>query len=142
MDPELVNDDSASKKHSSQKITHALSDFLGARAELASIEAKEAACYTGKKIVQGVMLALSAFFLWSLLLVATIGVLAPVADQWLNNKVEWFPGWAAIAIALAVIHTLVAAICYFKLKQKPVTPLFELSRKEMENDKLWLKKNK
>jgi len=142
MDSEPVNDEPVSRQHSSQKVTHTLSDFIGARVELASIEAKEAISYTGKKVVQGVALALSAFFLWSLILAATIGVLAPLADQWLDNKAEWLPGWSAIAIVLAIIHLLVAAVCFCKLRHKPVTPLFELSRKEIENDKLWLQKNK
>ena len=143
MDPELATDDSVSDKpHSSKPVTNALSGFLSARVELASIEAKEAASYTGKKVAQGLILALSAFFLWSLLLTATTGILAPFADEWLQDKINWLPGWAAIVLVLALLHAMIAIACCFKLKQQPATPLFELSRKEIENDKLWLAKNK
>ena len=143
MDPEPATDNPVSDDpHSSKPISHALSGFLGARIELASIEAKEAASYTGKKVIQGVALALSAFFLWSLLLVATTGILAPIADEWLHDKADWLPGWASIVLALALIHGFIAIACYLKLKKQPATPLFDLSRKEIENDKLWLAKNK
>lgn len=143
MDPEPSTEDSVTEEdHSSRPMSHALSGFIAARVELASIEAKEAASYTGKKLVLGLTLALLAFFFWSLLLAASVGVLAPIADQWLLNKAEWLPGWSAVTIALAIVHGVIAIICYCKLKQKPATPLFELSRKEIENDKLWLAKNK
>ena len=65
-----------------------------------------------------------------------------MADRWLNDKADWLPGWAAVVITLAIIHGILALLCFLKLKRPPVTPLFELSRKEIENDKLWLKKNK
>lgn len=143
MDPEpTTGDSSASDSNSSEHMTHALSGFIAARVELASIEAKEAASFTGKKVAQGLVLAISAFFLWSLVLAATTGIVAPLADQWLHGKADWLPGWAAVVLALAIIHAVIALICYLKLKQQPATPLFELSRKEIENDKLWLTKNK
>jgi len=143
MDPEPTTGDSgASGSNSSEHMTHALSGFIAARVELASIEAKEAASFTGKKLAQGLVLAISAFFLWSLVLAATTGIVAPLADQWLHGKADWLPGWAAVVLALAIIHAVIALICYLKLKQQPATPLFELSRKEIENDKLWLTKNK
>jgi len=110
MDPEPTTGDSgAGGSNSSEHMTHALSGFIAARVELASIEAKEA---------------------------------ASLADQWLHGKADWLPGWAAVVLALAIIHAVIALICYLKLKQQPATPLFELSRKEIENDKLWLTKNK
>jgi uncharacterized membrane protein YqjE len=143
MDPEPTTGDSgANGSNPSEHMTHALSGFITARVELASIEAKEAASFTGKKVAQGLVLAISAFFLWSLVLAATTGIVAPFMDQWLHGKADWLPGWAAVVLALAIIHAVIALICYLKLKQQPTTPLFELSRKEIENDKLWLTKNK
>ena len=123
-------------------MTHALSGFIAARVELASIEAKEAASFTGKKFAQGLILAISAFFLWSLLLAGATGIVTPHADRWLHGKADWLPGWAAVVLALALIHGIIVLACYLKLKKQPTTPLFELSRKEIENDKLWLTKNK
>ena len=143
MDPESVTEGSdASSPNPSEHMTHALSGFIAARVELASIEAKEAASFTGKKFAQGLILAISAFFLWSLLLTGATGIVAPFADQWLHGKADWLPGWAAAVLALALIHGIIVLACYLKLKKQPATPLFELSRKEIENDKLWLTKNK
>lgn len=123
-------------------ITNALPGFLAARIELASIEAKEAASFTGKKIVCGLALGISVLLVWCLLLTGITGILGPIADQWLNGKADWLPGWAAVVIALALIHGVVALMLASALKKAPATPLFEHSRREIENDKLWLKKNK
>ena len=120
----------------------ALSGFLAARMELISIEAKEAAGFTAKKVAQAVILALSGFFLWLLILAGLTGVLAPLASKWLDGKVGWLPGWCAIIFTLAILHALVAFICIRLLKKKPEEELFALSRQELENDKRWLKKNK
>ena len=143
MDPESATEGSdASSPNPSEHMTHALSGFIAARVELASIEAKEAASFTGKKFAQGLILAISAFFLWSLLLAGATGIVAPHADRWLHGKADWLPGWAAVVLALALIHGIILLACYLKLIKQPTTPLFELSRKEIENDKLWLTKNK
>ncbi len=143
MDPDSVNQHSEfSQGDSPEHMTSAVARFLAARLELASIEAREAASHAGKKAAYGVALAISAFFVWSLLLSGITGILAPIADRWLGDKVDWLPGWAAVVITLALIHGILALICLLKLKKRPTTPLFELSRKEIENDKLWLKKNK
>lgn len=120
----------------------AVSSFISARIELASIEAREAAEYAGSKAVHGAILAVCAFFAWGLFLAALTGALAPIADQWLEGKVDNLPGWAAILFIFAIIHGLGALIFLGQLKKKPSSPLFDLSRKEIENDKQWLRKNK
>lgn len=143
MDPDSSTGDSQlNQGEASAHVTGALSRFLAARVELASIEAREAASHVGKIAAYGVVLAISAFFVWGLMLCGITGILAPMADRWLNDKADWLPGWAAVVITLAIIHGILALLCFLKLKRPPVTPLFELSRKEIENDKLWLKKNK
>jgi len=120
----------------------ALSGFMAARVELAGLEAKEAAGFAVKKIVHGVILAMSGFFLWCLVLAGVTGVLAPFATKWLDGKLPWLPGWCAVLFALAILHALVALICIMLLKKKPTEAFFALSRQELENDKQWLKKNK
>lgn len=120
----------------------ALSSFLAARVELASLEAKEAAGFAAKKVVHLALLAISGFFLWCLVLAGLTGVLAPFATKWLDGKATWLPGWCAVLFALAILHGLVALVCVFLLKKKPSEELFALSRQELENDKKWLGKNK
>lgn len=123
------------------KLPQDIASFIAARLELASIEAQEAAAYTAGKIAKNVILALCAFFTWSLLLAGLTGALAPMADRWLADKSSTLPGWAAILFALALLHGIVSLIFLGQLKKKPASPLFELSRKEIEHDKKWLSKN-
>ncbi|BDS06124.1 hypothetical protein NT6N_11640 [Oceaniferula spumae] len=124
------------------EMKQALSGFVAARVELASIEAKEAAGFAASKVVHGVILALCGFFIWCLVLAGLTGVLAPIAGKWLADKVAWLPGWCAVIFALAIIHAIVALICVILIRKKPAAPLFELTRQELENDKQWLRKNK
>ncbi len=121
---------------------NSISSFLAARAELAAIEAKEAAEFATKKVIQLILLAGSAFFLWCLVLAALTGIFAPIASGLLEGHTPWLPGWCAVILALAIIHALIALICVYLLKSKPREALFALSRQELENDKKWLKKNK
>ncbi|MCP5538099.1 MAG: phage holin family protein [Akkermansiaceae bacterium] len=134
--------DEPSLGETSSQMKSSLSSFVAARIELASIEAKEAAQFAASKAVQGIILGISVFFFWTLVLAGLTGVLAPVADNWLKDKADWLPGWAAVLFALAVIHAIVAVVILICLKKKPASPLFELSRQELENDKQWLKQNK
>ena len=117
-------------------------NFLSARAELASIEATEAAEHVAKKLISGIALAFCAFFTWSLLLASLTGLLAPFIDQALGEKANQLPGWAIILLIWAILHGIAGYLFFSKLKKKPATPLFELSLKELELDKQWLKKNK
>jgi len=119
-----------------------LAEFLSARVELASIEAAEAAERTATKLVHGIILAFCAFFTWALLLASLTGFLAPFINQWIGDKADHIPGWAVALLLLGILHGIVAFVFFGKLKKKPATPLFELSRKELELDKQWLTKNK
>ncbi len=143
----------ADEKHLSQIVDHsppesisdmkkALSSFLAARVELASLEAKEAAAFATKKVIYLALLAISGFFIWCLVLAGITGVLAPFATKWLSESGSWLPGWCAVLFALALIHALVVLVCVVLLKKKPSEELFALSRQELKNDKQWLGKNK
>lgn len=134
--------DEPSVGETSGQMKEALSGFVAARLELASIEAKEAADFAVRKVVAGAILGISAFFVWLLVLAGLTGWLAPVADRWLDGKAGQLPGWAAVLFTLAILHAIMAVVCLLLLKKKPSTPLFELSRQEIENDKQWLKENK
>ncbi len=128
--------------NTSAQLKTTLAEFLSARVELASIEAKEAASFAARKTIYGVILGICLFFAWSLTLAAITGILAPIATGWIDGQISWLPGWAAVLIGLAVIHGFFALIFLLCLKKKASSPLFELSRQEIENDKQWLKKNK
>ena len=132
----------AEEADNTHKLPQDISSFIAARLELASIEAQEAAAYTAGKIAKSVILALCAFFTWSLLLAGLTGALAPMADRWLTDKSSTLPGWVAILFVLALLRGIGALIFLGQLKKKPSSPLFELSRKEIELDKKWLTKNK
>jgi TRAP-type C4-dicarboxylate transport system permease small subunit len=121
---------------------HAVSEFVSARMELAAIEAKEAAEFTVRKIVSAVTLALCLFFVWALLLAGVTGLLANWAQRQLSPHIPGVPGWVIILFALAILHALVGIILIMILKKKPVAPLFELTRQEIENDKAWAKNKK
>ncbi len=124
------------------KVKKALSEFAAARIELALIEAREAAAFAAKKAVLGSVMGISLLLVWVLVLAGLAGVLAPLADGLLKNKVGWLPGWAAVLFALAALHTLAALVCLALVRKKPDAPLFELTRREIENDKQWLKEKK
>ena len=126
---------------SSGSIKTELSQFLAARAELASIEVKEAAGFAAQKTILAVIISACLFFTWVIILAAATGVLAPMADRLLVEKCDWLPGWAAVLFIFALLHLKVAGICVFFLKKKPNSPLFELSLQEIQKDKQWLKKS-
>ncbi|MGJ8675965.1 MAG: phage holin family protein [Akkermansiaceae bacterium] len=132
----------ASVRSAGSSIKNAFSSFLAARTELASIEAKEAAAFAGKKVVFALIAALCLFFVWALMLSALTGLFTPMANDFLAGKADWLPGWVAVLFCLAILHLLVAFICLFLLTKKPSSPLFELSLQEIQNDKQWLKNSK
>ena len=119
-----------------------ITDFIAARVELASIEAKEASQYAASKVAAGISLAICGFFTWALLLVGVTGILAPMLDQAIGDQMSGVPGWAAVLLGFAILHGIGAYVFLGQLKKKPGAPLFELSRKEIEHDKQWLTKNK
>lgn len=120
----------------------AVSEFVSARIELAAIEAKEAAEFTAKKVAFAVVLAISAFFTWALVLAGLTGLLAHWAEQQLADLLPGVSGWVIVLFALAIIHAVIALIFVILLKKKPSSPLFELTRQEIEHDKAWVKNNK
>ncbi len=127
---------------STSVMKRAVSEFVSARMELAAIEAKEAAEFTVRKVVSAVVLALCAFFAWSLALAGLTGLLADWAEQQLADHLTGVPGWVIVLFGLSAIHAIVAVVFVIILKKKPSAPLFELTRQEIENDKVWVKSNK
>jgi len=123
-------------------ISKDLSDFIAARVELASIEAREAAEFAARKTAHGIILGICAFFTWCLFLAGLATALSPLVTRLLTDNAESLIGWVIVLITLSILHGLGALIFFKKLKQKPATPLFELSLQEIQHDKQWLTKNK
>jgi len=117
----------------SKSLPKDITDFIAARVELASIEAKEASEYAASKVTASISLAICGFFTWALLLAGFTGILAPMIDQAIGDPMGCIPSWAAVLLGYVFLG---------QLKKKPKSPLFELSRKEIEHDKQWLTKNK
>ena len=121
------------------QMKRAVAEFLSARIELAGIEAREAAGFTARKVAYAVVLAMCGFFVWVLVLAGLSGLLSDWTQKQLADSLPGVPGWVMVVFGLAVIHALIAVVFLFLLKRKPATPLFELTRKEIENDKAWAK---
>lgn len=126
----------------SKSLPKDITDFIAARVELASIEAKEASEYATSKVTAGISLAICGFFTWALLLAGFTGIFAPMVDQAIGDQMGSIPGWATVLLGFAILHGIGAYVFLGQLKKKPKSPLFELSRKEIEHDKQWLTKNK
>ena len=120
----------------------AVSEFVSARIELATIEAKEAAEFAVRKVISAIACAFCVFCLWMLILASLTGLLANWAETQFADLLPNAPGWAIIALALAAIHGIAAIVLVITLKKKPAAPLFELTRQEIENDKAWVKNSK
>ncbi|SHJ82090.1 Putative Holin-X, holin superfamily III [Rubritalea squalenifaciens DSM 18772] len=117
-------------------------DYLKVKAELASLEAKEAAQYGVRKATIGAIGAFFGFIAYLLLLATVIGA----GSHYLEGKVpqaeKYIGTWPLVALALLIIHALVAFICLDKLKRKTNQEFFTLTKAEIEKDKLWLQEMK
>lgn len=138
----MADENSQSLRESSSSMSGALSGFIGARAELALIEAREAASFVGKKTGIGLLFCFCLFFTWALILAGLAGICAPLFNKLLSNHAAWVPGWTLVVFLFAILHVVIAIICAAKLKKKPKEQLFELSRREIQNDKQWLSNSK
>lgn len=117
-------------------------DYIKVKAELAGIEAKEAAQYGAKKATTGAIAAFFGFIAYLLLLATLIGA----GSHYLEGKVpqaeKYIGTWPLVALALMIIHGLVAFIYVDKLKRKTNKEFFTLTKAELQKDKLWLQEMK
>jgi len=120
--------------------TNGLKSYAGARAELFTIEAKEAAGILGKKAGLG---GLAVFFLilgYLLLLVFGVGIISQILNP--NADVD-LRSWVGGSLILAGCH-LSAGIILLLLQRrtKMGTELFEVTRAELKKDQEWLNNGK
>lgn len=121
------------------QLKRALAEFIAARIELASIEAKEATTFAIRKTIYALVLGMCAVFAWILILAGLTALLSNWAHEQLGSYLPGIPGWGIVVFILAGIHVLIAIVLLILLKRKSPSPLFELTRKEIENDKAWAK---
>lgn len=129
-----------SARENASEFRHELEAHLKARAELLSLEVREAGEFIARKGLFGIAAALLLFFAYALLLAAGVAL----AGQWIESA--WPDacagrGWAVAAIALALLHVLLAFLLVTRLKRKPAQPLFGYTKAEFRKDRQWLQKN-
>lgn len=133
-------DDDVSARERAWEFRRRLDEHLKARAELLSIETREAGSFVARKGLLGLAALVLVFFAYALLLAAAVSL----CGQWLEHA---WPGacrgrgWQFAAIAAALLHLLLAFLLVTRLKRKPVHPFFEYTRAEFRKDRQWLQKN-
>lgn len=118
------------------------SEFVKAKAELAALEAKEAASEGVKKAINGVILLVLALFSYILLLASIIGAGSAILKGNLPAIEQHIGTWPIITLALLLLHLLGVFIFLDKLKNASKQAFFTLTKAELEKDKLWLQELK
>lgn len=101
-------------------------EFISARAELFSLEAKEAGAFFGRKAVFAVIIAFCAVVAWLAIVAGLIGWVASAGVPW------YFA-----ALGAAALHLLVAGIAVVLLR-RPIPPAFSHTKAELAKDREWL----
>lgn len=120
--------------------TNGVKSYLGARSELFTIEAKEAASKLGKKAGLGIGAVAFLFFGYLLLLIGLVGLLGQALSP--DLEVD-FKGWVGGAFILSALHLLPAIFYLLREKDSKTTDeLFKITRAELKKDQEWLKNEK
>jgi uncharacterized membrane protein YqjE len=136
--PENGKHDSAGK--SAHQFREGLGDHLKARAELLSIETREAGEVAARKGSLAIVAVAFLFFSYALVLITVVSLLG----RWVETLSSQFSGlgWQLAALGAGCLHFLVALALFRKLKQKQELNLFEFTRAEFNKDREWLNQNK
>lgn len=117
-------------------------EYLKAKAELASIEVKEATDEGIKRASLGAILAFFGLFSYILLLATLVGVGSKLLEGKLSSIEQHVGTWPIVTFGLLIIHLLVVFIFLDKLKTAGKKALFTHTKAELEKDKLWLQQLK
>ena len=104
-----------------------IAEFAATRIELIRIESQDAARTAAQKTREVVLLVGAGLLGWLCLLAGLIGAL--------HHLTSW--PWWAIALALGVMHVMIA-LRFAALLKRPSTPAFPLTRAEFHKDRLWM----
>lgn len=121
-------------------LSNGIKGYLGARSELFSIEAREAATKLGRKAGLGTLALFLLFFGYLLLLAALVGLLGQLLspDDPVNLK-----SWVGGAFILAGLHLFPASLFLYRQKKTNLGEgLFEVTRAELKKDQEWLNNEK
>lgn len=116
--------------------------YLKTKAELAAIEAKEAAAEIGQKASAGSKAAFFGIFAYALLIATIIGAGTRLIEGKIPQLEQYIGTWPIITAALFFLHIIIAVIFIDKLKKSGNNPLFPLTKSELEKDKQWLQEMK
>jgi uncharacterized membrane protein YqjE len=118
------------------------SDYLRAKAELASIEAKEATNEAIKRATLGGLLAFVGIFSYILLLATLVGVGSELLEGKMSGLEKFVGTWPIVTFGLFLVHLLFVFIFLDKLKTSSKKVLFSHTKAEIEKDKQWLQQIK
>jgi len=115
-------------------------DYLKSKAELATIESKEAASFAKKKLYLAVMTAFFGLFSYALLLILTHSLLLKFGTSVFNSIQAIVPlsGSQVILICMFLFHLLFLLVYLVKLSKGPKEELFALTKSEFKKDQVWL----
>lgn len=116
--------------------------YLKTKAELAAIEAQEAAAEIGKKAAAGSKAAFFGIFAYTLLIATLIGAGSNLLQGKIPQIEKYIGTWPIITGALFILHIIAAVIFIDKLRKAGKQPLFSLTKSELEKDKQWLQEMK
>ena len=123
-------------------LTESGSDYLRAKTELASIEAKEAANEGVKRAILGALLVFVGLFTYILLPATLIGVCSELLEGTLSNLEKFVGTWPIVTFGFFLVHLLFVFIFLDKLKTSSKKVLFPHTKAEIEKDKKWLQQIK
>ena len=109
--------------------------YLHARAELLSIEGREAVSLVGKRLISGIIAGCFIGLGYLLILVTAIALGGHYLAQ---NQEGMLANWMGASLIAAVIHLFLGLIFLSKARQKNKAPLFEYTRAEWEKDQQWI----
>ncbi len=118
-------------------ISSEVKELSQVHAQLLKVEAKECTDFIKLKVIAGVTLALIAFFLVCVLLTAGISALGIFLKDFMPKGLQPY-SWHLIASGVSLLFLILIMICFSLLKKKPQESFFSHTKKELQNDKIWL----
>jgi uncharacterized membrane protein YqjE len=122
-----MSDAPESEARQASSLRESAVEFVSARMELLSLEAREAGQQAVRKGVMAAIIAGCAMIAWLAIVAGLIGWVAAAGK---------FP-WHFAALGAAVLHLLVAGIVVVLLR-RPSSPMFSISKAELLKDRAWL----